>query len=142
MEWFVPVLSLIGALFGGSISAIVSNRLAERRLDVELIREARITLERWHATRVGPLDPQYPGIDSARLKNIGDHTLEDFFQRHFEESYRLLAALGSVRSWDDRIGDIIDDSDWRIPEKSVPALRAALKDAERKARKQLWAPRA
>lgn len=135
MEWFVPVLSLIGALFGGSISAIVSNRLAERRLDVELIREARITLERWHATRVGPLDSQYPGIDSERLKNIGDQTLENFFQRHFEESYRLLAALGSVRSWDDRIGNIIDDSDWRTPGKSVPALRAALKDAERKARK-------
>ena len=142
MDFFVPFLSLIGALFGGSISAIVANRLAERRLDIDLIREARINLERWYATRVGPLDPQYPGIDSERLKNIGDQTLEDFFQRHFEESSKLLAALGSVRSWDDRIGDIIDDSDWRIPEKSVPALRAALKDAERKARKQLWAPRA
>lgn len=79
MEWFVPTLSLVGALFGGSISAIVSNRLAERRLDIELIREARIALERWHATRIGPLDPQYPGIDSKHLKNIGDQTLEDFF---------------------------------------------------------------
>lgn len=141
MEWFVPLLSLIGALFGGSISAIVSNRLAERRLDVELIREARITLERWYATRVGPLDPQYPGIDSKRLKNIGDQTLEDFFQKHFEESYKLLAALGSVRSWDGRIGDVIDRSDWRIPEGAVPELRTALRDAERKARRQLWTTR-
>ncbi len=141
MEWFVPTLSLVGALFGGSISAIVSNRLAERRLDIELIREARIALERWHATRIGPLDPQYPGIDSERLKNIGDQTLEDFFQRHFEESYKLLAALGSVRSWDDRIGDVIDRSDWRIPKESVPELRTALRDAERRARKQLWTTR-
>ena len=141
MEWFVRTLSLVGALFGGSVSVIVSNRLAERRLDIELIRDARITLERRHATRIGPLDPQYPGIDSERLKNIGDQTLEDFFQRHFEESYKLLAALGSVRSWDDRIGDVIDRSDWRIPKESIPELRTALRDAERRARKQLWATR-
>ncbi|WP_127841208.1 hypothetical protein [Actinomyces wuliandei] len=141
MEWLVPFLSLIGALLGGSVSAIVSNRLAEKRLDVELIREARIVLERWYATRVGPLDPQYPGIDPKRLKSISDQTLEGFFKRCFEESFRLLAALGSVRSWDDRIGDVIDRSDWRIPEDSVPELRIALKDAEHRARRQLWTPR-
>ena len=138
MKWLVPVLSLIGALFGGSISAIVSNRLAERKPDLELIKEARIALERWYATRNGPLDPQYPGIDPQRLKSIGDQALENFFQRYFEESYRLLAALGSVRSWDGRIGNIIDKSDWRIPEESVPELRTALKDAERMARRKFW----
>ena len=33
MQWIVPILSLVGALFGGSVSALVSHRLAERRID-------------------------------------------------------------------------------------------------------------
>ena len=141
MQWIVPILSLVGALFGGSVSGLVSHRLAERRVDTDLIRDARTALECWYATRSGPLDPQYDGIDPERLKNIGDRTLEDFFKRYFEECYKLLAALGAVRIWDDRIGVILDRSDWCIPEDSVPELRVALKDAESKARRRLWGVR-
>ena len=81
------------------------------------------------------------GIDPERLRNIGDRTLEDFFKRYFEECYKLLAALGAVRIWDDRIGVILDRSDWCIPEDSVPELRVALKDAESKARRRFWGVR-
>ena len=83
MQWIVPILSLVGALFGGSVSGLVSHRLAERRVDTDLVRDARIALECWYATRSGPWDPQYDGIDPELLKNISDRTLEDFFKRYF-----------------------------------------------------------
>ena len=57
--------------------------LPKDRVDTDLIRDARTALECWYATRSGPLDPQYDGIDPERLKNIGDRTLEDFFKRYF-----------------------------------------------------------
>ena len=117
------------------MAACISHRLAQRRLDVELIREARIALEWWYATRVGPRDLQYPGVDPEFLKSVNDRAVDDFFKRYLEESYRLLVALGSVRSWDDRIGAVIHRSDWRIPEDSVPELRKALEGAEHMARR-------
>ena len=135
MQWLVALLSLIGALFGGVFSSIVSNRLSERRADLELIREARIALERWNATRSGPIDPGYPGIDDARMKTIKDKALENFFERFFEESYKARSALGAVRDWDRRISDVVDDSSWRIPEDKLSDLRSALRDAEVRARK-------
>ena len=57
MQWIGPIPSLVGALFGGSVFAPVSHRLTERRVDADLIGDARIALERWHATRSGPLVP-------------------------------------------------------------------------------------
>ena len=135
MQWLVALLSLIGALFGGVFSSIVSNRLSERRADLELIREARIALERWDAARSGPNDIKYPDVDESILKTIEDRLIVIFFDRYFEESYKTKVALGVVRHWDSRIADILDGSDWRIPEDRVDDLRSALKNAEMQAKK-------
>lgn len=117
MQWLVALLSLIGALFGGVFSSIVSNRLSERRADLELIREARIALERWDAARSDPNDIKYPDVDESILKTIEDRLIVIFFDRYFEESYKTKVALGVVRHWDSRIADILDGSGWRIPER-------------------------
>lgn len=51
----VPALALVGGLLGGYLAQVVGGSVAERREDRRLLREARVALERWVATRTGPM---------------------------------------------------------------------------------------
>lgn len=134
LDLIVPVLALVGALLGGYLTQIVGGSVAERREDRRLLREARVALERWVATRIGPLGLAYPGVSPADMAPIQKQSLEDFFARHFQATVEAKSALGSVRRFDERIGRILDQDRWDLPKESVGELRDALTQAERRAK--------
>lgn len=141
MQWIALILSFAGSLLGGVLTPWVNSRLSQTTKKVERIKQARVAVERWYATRVGPTEIEYPGLERSLLGEVNRRANLQFFDRHFEESYKVRAALGEVRQYDERIGEILDDSDdWRLPEKRVDELRDALKDAERLARRR-WCNR-
>lgn len=108
--------------------------VAERREDRRLLREARAALERWVATRIGPMSLAYPGISPEDMAPIRKRSFEEFFERHFQATFEAKAALGSVRRFDERIGRILDLERWDLPIESVGELREALTQAERRAK--------
>lgn len=133
-DWIVPVLALVGGLLGGYLTQIVGGSVVERREDRRLLREARVALERWVATRIGPMGVEYPGISREEMAPIRQQSLEDFFARHFQATIEAKSALGAVRRFDERIGLILDESRWDLPIESVGELRDALTQAERRAK--------
>ena len=137
MQWtqaITAVLALVGALLGGYFTQVTSGAVAERREDRRLIREALVALERWVSTRIGPMDLQYPGISDAHMRDISTIVVQEFFTRHFNATVEAKAALGSVRRFDARIGEILDQDRWDIPVESVPTLREALLAAQKGSR--------
>lgn len=74
------------------------------------------------------------------LAEITVDTNRTFLQRHFDLSFELMAALGSVKPFDDRIADIMDGyesrQEWKISRDDIPDLRATLRKVE--ARVRLW----
>lgn len=137
MDWIslvVPVLALAGALLGGYLTQLTGGWVAERREDRRLLREARVALERWVATRTGPIGLGYPGISAEDMAPIQKQSLKEFFARHFQATVEAKAALGSVRRFDERIGRILDLDRWDLPIESVGELREALTQAERRAK--------
>lgn len=128
--WVAPVLSLVGALLGGMLASWVSGLLAERRAERSLVREARIAVERWYATRVGPMNIYYPGVDPRILREISDELIKEFFNRHFEETVQAKSALGAVRHLDGVLGDIVDLQQWKLPEDRIDEIRSGLMRAE------------
>lgn len=142
MQWITAIFSLVGALLGGVLTPWVNSRLSQTTNEVERIKQARVAVERWYATRVGPSEIEYPGLERSLLGEINRRAYLQFFDRHFEESYQVRVALGEARQYDERIGKILDDSaDWRLPEDHIDELRDALKDAERRARRRWWSRR-
>lgn len=131
--WLTPLLSLIGALLGGVGSIFVTELFRRRNEEAKFVREARVALERWHATRNGPSDISYPGRSEELMKAVGDEEFRKFFARHFSATLEAKAALGTVRHLDPRIANVLDTDDWRIPESSINELREALAAAEIKA---------
>lgn len=99
-----------------------------------MLREARVALERWVATRVGPMGLAYPGITSTDMALIQKRLSEDFLSRHLQATFEAKAALGAVRRFDERIGRILDRDRWDWPIESVGELRDALTQAERRAK--------
>lgn len=100
VEWTdvaVPVLALMGALVGGYLTQITGGLVAERREDRRLLREARVALERWVATRTGPLGMAFPGVSAEEMAPIQKQSLKDFFGRNFQATFEAKAALGAVR---------------------------------------------
>ncbi|MGO2029778.1 hypothetical protein [Neomicrococcus lactis] len=137
MDWVnivVPVLALAGALLGGYLTQLTGGWVAERREDRRLLREARVELERWVATRTGPLGVAYPGISAEDMAPVQKQSLEEFFARHFQATFEAKAALGAVRRFDERIGRVLDLNRWDLPIESVAELREALTQAERRAK--------
>lgn len=130
----VPVLALMGALFGGYLTQITGGLVAERREDRRLLREARVALERWVATRTGPLGMAFPGVSAEEMAPIQKQSLQDFFGRHFQATFEAKAALGAVRRFDERIGKIVDLERWDLPIERMDELRDALTQAERRAK--------
>lgn len=133
-DLIVAVLALVGALLGGYLTQVVGGSVAERREDRRLLREARVALERWVATRTGPMGLGYPGISPSDMEPIQKKSLEDFFSRHFQATFEAKAGLGAVRRFDERIGRILDQDRWDLPIESVGELRDALTQAERRAK--------
>lgn len=131
--WVAPILSLIGALLGGMLASWVGSLLAERRADRALVREARIALERWHATRVGPMALGYPGIGQDIMKPISEDSIRQFFNRHLENTFEAKAALGAVRSLDGAFAEVLDLERWDLPAEEIEGLRIALLRAEKRA---------
>ena len=137
VEWidlWVPALALVGALFGGYLTQLAGGSVSERREDRRLLREARVALERWVATRNGPLGMAYPGISPDDMAPIQKQSLEDFFSRHFQATFEAKAALGAVRRFDERIGKTLDQDRWDLPIENISELRDALTQAERRAK--------
>lgn len=133
MDWTQVVTALLalgGALLGGYLSQIVGGRVAERREDRRLIREARVAFERWVATRVGPVNLGYPGVPSDQMQPISEKAFADFFDRHFSATVEAKAALGAVRKFDSRIGEVLDLERWDIPSEQINEIREALQSAE------------
>lgn len=133
-ELLTPLLALIGALVGGFLTQLTGGRVAERREDRRLLREARVALERWVATRHGPIALEYPGTPPEHMAKITEQSRADFFQRHFTATVEAKAALGAVRRFDDRIGRVLDQDRWDLPMESIGELREALTLAERRAK--------
>lgn len=131
MQILTALLALMGALLGGYLSQIVGGRVAERREDRRLIREAQVAFERWVATRVGPVNLGYPGIPSQQMSPVSEKAFADFFDRHFSATVDAKAALGVVRKFDSRIGEVLDLERWDIPSEKIDELRGALQDAEK-----------
>lgn len=137
MKWtdlIIPALALVGALLGGYLTQLTGGSVAERREDRRLLREARAALERWVATRTGPLGIAYPGISPEDMAPIQKRSLDEFFARHFEATFEAKAALGAVRRFDERIGRILDLDRWDLPIERIDELRDALTQAERRAK--------
>lgn len=134
LDLIVPALALVGALLGGYLTQVVGGSVAERREDRRLLRDARVALERWVATRTGPMGLAYPGISPTDMEPIQKKSFEDFFSRHFQATFEAKAALGAVRRFDERIGRILDQDRWDLPIESVGELRDALTQAERRAK--------
>lgn len=134
IEFSVPGLALIGALLGGYLTQLTGGWVAERREDRRLLREARVALERWVATRTGPITMAFPGISEESMAPIEQRSREEFFARHFQATFEAKAALGAVRRFDERIGRIVDEDRWDLPIENVGELRDALTQAERRAK--------
>lgn len=133
MDWtqiVTALLALGGALLGGYLSQIVGGRVAERREDRRLVREAQVAFERWVATRVGPVNLGYPGVSSDQMQPISERAFADFFDRHFSATVDAKAALGVVRKLDSRIGEVLDLERWDIPSERINELREALQAAQ------------
>jgi len=133
--WVAPVLALVGALLGGMLSSWISNLLGERRAERALVRDARIALERWHATRVGPYPLAYPGVDPSVMTAVSDEALTRFFERHLQATFEAKAALGSIRHLDRQVAAALDVERWDLPTEEMEGLRSALVRAERRALK-------
>ncbi|QDZ16294.1 hypothetical protein [Humibacter ginsenosidimutans] len=133
MWWLTPLLALLGALLGAFVSPWISGIVGERRAERTLVRDARIALERWNATRTGPSNVQYPGMDATLLAEVSNDAHRKFFTEHFAASLNARAALGAVRQLDDRIAKVVDVEDWRIPVESLIDLREGLAKAEMRA---------
>lgn len=136
--WLAPVFALIGALAGASMSAALTSVFAERRERRALFSEARVSLERWHATRNGPLVEDYEGLEPKILDQAKLETTVTFFTRHFDETFQAKAALGAIRDSDVRISAYLDRPDWKIEVADLPMLRSAISDGE--ARAMSWWP--
>jgi len=137
MQWtqlITAILALIGALLGGYLSQIAGGAIAERREDRRLIREAQVALERWFSTRTGPMSLHYPGLPASQMQEISDSSVKEFFARHFSATVEAKSALGAVRKFDKRIGEVLDQERWDIPIESVATLREALLFAEKRVR--------
>jgi hypothetical protein len=131
--WVAPVLALVGALLGGMLSSWITNLLGERRAERALVRDARIALERWHATRVGPYPLAYPGVDPSMMTAVSEDALKTFFERHLQATFEAKAALGSIRHLDRKIAAALDVERWDLPTKDMEGLRSALVRAEKRA---------
>lgn len=131
--WVGPVLALVGALLGGMLSSWITNLLGERRAERALVREARIALERWHATRVGPYPLAYPGVDPSVMAAVSEDALKRFFERHLQATFEAKAALGSIRHLDRQIAAALDVERWDLPAEQMEQLRRALVRAEKRA---------
>jgi len=131
--WVAPVLALVGALLGGMLASWISNLLGERRAERALVRDARIALERWHATRVGPYPLAYPGVDPSVMTAVSEDALTKFFERHLQATYEAKAALGSIRHLDRKVAATLDIERWDLPVEEIEALRGALASAEKRA---------
>lgn len=131
--WVAPVLALVGALLGGMLSSWISNLLGERRAERALVRDARIALERWHATRVGPYPLSYPGVDSNVMDAVSEKELTQFFERHLQATFEAKAALGSIRYLDRQLAAFLDLERWDLPTEQMEELRHALARAEKRA---------
>lgn len=131
--WVAPVLALVGALLGGMLSSWITNLLGERRAERALVRDARIALERWHATRVGPYPLAYPGVDPSVMAAVSEDALKRFFERHLQATFEAKAALGSIRHLDRKIAAALDVERWDLPTKDMEGLRSALVRAEKRA---------
>ena len=145
MNWInlvVPILALAGALLGGYLTQLTGGWVAERREDRRLLREARVALERWVATRTGPRGLAYPGISEEEMAPVQQQSLEEFFTRHFQANFEAKAALGAVRRFDERIGRVLDLNRWDLPIESIGELREALTQAERRAKLTRWETKA
>lgn len=129
--WLTPVLALIGALTGAVLTPWVSGAVAERRADRALVREARLAVERWHSTLVGPDITGYPGMSDALVQEIAEAQRKKYFDTHFEYTQQARAALGAVQHLDPRIAEIVVARTWRIPEEKSSDIRSALSDAEK-----------
>lgn len=135
MDWvqvITAILALVGALLGGYLSQVAGGRVAERREDRRLIREAQVAFERWVATRVGPVNPGYPGVPYEQMKPVSEKAFADFFDRHFSATVEAKAALGVVRRFDPRIGQVLDVERWDIPAEKIDEIRHALQRADQK----------
>ena len=139
--WLTPVLALIGALSGGLVAAWANGAIAERRAERALVREAKVALERWFATRVAPSDVQYPGMDQGVLTEVTNDSRRSFFKNHFAETTKAKAALGAVRHLDHRIAEVLNLEDWTIPASCIDDLRDALAKAERLAARGRTSPK-
>lgn len=128
-----PILALVGGLVGGYLTQITGGWVAERREDRRLLREARVAVERWVATQMGPMGMSYPGIAPQDMVPIETAAVEEFFRRHFNETFEAKAALGAVRRFDERLGRILDMNRWDIPMENIGEIRDALTRAERRA---------
>lgn len=131
--WVAPVLALVGALLGGMLSSWITNLLGERRAERARVRDARIALERWHATRIGPYPLDYPGVDPKVMAAVSEDSLKRFFERHLQATFEAKAALGSIRHLDRRVAAALDAEDWNLPTDQMDELRNALVCAEKRA---------
>ena len=131
--WVAPVLALVGALLGGMLSSWITNLLGERRAERALVRDARIALERWHATRVGPYPLAYPGVDPSVMAAVSEDSLKRFFERHLQATFEAKAALGSIRHLDRQVAAALDAERWDLPTDQMEELRNALVRAEKRA---------
>lgn len=139
MQWITAMFSLAGALLGGVLSVWTNSRLSQMAEEVERIKQARVAVEQWYAARCGPSGVRYPELEQSLLDEVNRQAHLQFFDRLFEKSYKARVALGGVRQYDERIGKILDaNDDWRLPEDRIDELRAALADAERRARRRWW----
>lgn len=130
--WLTPVLALLGALLGAIASPWVSGAVAERRADKALIREARIALERWNSTRIGPDVKSAPGVADEDMPDLRKKWIEDFWDRHIEYTREARAALGAVQHLNPTIKEVVNSESWQMPEDKVPELRDALVGAEKR----------
>lgn len=104
-----PLLALLGALAGGVLAQISGGWVAERHEDRRLIRDARIKLERWASSQVGPgLCIHYPGMSTSLLDEITLEANRTFFQRYFDSSFKVMVALSATKPFDAKIAKIMD----------------------------------
>lgn len=131
--WLGPVLSLIGALFGGLLAVWFTARSNERRAIREQVREARIAVERCVASRLGPDAIDYPGMDPQVIAEIQRDRRKVFFERYFDSNFEAKAALGAVKHLDAELSRLLDKhSSWRLEEDEISDIRLALNRIDKK----------
>lgn len=130
VTWLTPMLSLIGALLGGIGSVFLTEFFRKRNVEVKLVREARIALERWYATRNGPSVKGYTGRSDELMQSVGYEEIRKYFANYISATLEAKAALGAVRHLDARIAKVLDVDDWKIPESDINELREALVSVE------------